>query len=84
MLDSLDSAAELAYRSEHNVMPERKRMQSHTNRLTIGATWARGTRKQARAIPPRYLNDDLRVFREISKLSRQAIANYVDRLMGPG
>lgn len=58
-------------------------MHSHTKRLTLPATWARGTRKRARVIPPKYQNEDLYVLREMRKLSRKAAANYIDRLIGP-
>lgn len=83
MLDSVDSAAELAYRSEHNVMPERKRMQSHAKLSTIRARRPIGVRRLRRAMPPRYQDEDLAVFQYMSKLSLQAAGRYIDRLLGP-
>jgi hypothetical protein len=58
-------------------------MHSHVKRIQIPATWTRGTRKRTRAIPRRYQNEDLYVFREMSKLSRRAAGRYIDRLLGP-
>lgn len=58
-------------------------MYSHTKRIQVRATWTRGTRKRTRAIPRRYQNEDLYVFREMSKLSRRAVGRYIDRLLGP-
>ena len=71
------------YRSEHNAMPERKRMHSHTKRLMTRATWTRGTRKRIRAIPPRYQDHDLRVFRFMSKISRRVTGEEIDQLISP-
>ena len=68
---------------EHNVMPERKRMPSHAKRLAVRATRFIGTRRLVRAIPPRYQDDDLRVFRYMSKISRRVTAEEIDLLIGP-
>jgi hypothetical protein len=54
-------------------------MHSTTKRLRIPATRAIGLRKAVRPKP----SPDLRVFRVMSKLSRQAIRAYVDGLLGP-
>jgi hypothetical protein len=54
-------------------------MRSQTKRLRMPAVRSIGLRKPVR---PK-ASPDLRVFREMSKLSRQAIRAYVDGLLGP-
>ena len=63
-------------------MPERKRMPSNTKRLMVPVTRTLGTRKNARRTARRYRNDDLLVFREMSKISRQVAREYIEKLLG--
>lgn len=64
-------------------MPERKRMHSHTKRMTAGITRAIGTRRSLRAIPRRYQDDGLRVFRYMSRISRRITGEEIDELITP-
>jgi hypothetical protein len=54
-------------------------MRSPTKRLRMPAIQAIGLRRQVRPRP----SPDLRVFREMSKLSREATRAYIDGLIGP-
>ncbi len=58
-------------------------MPSTAKRIQTAPAFTRGTRRRTRSILPRYRDDDLRLFRHMSRLSRRAIANYVDRLLRP-
>jgi hypothetical protein len=58
-------------------------MHSHVKRIQIPATWTRGTRKRTRAIRSRYQDDDLRVFRYMSAISRRVTAEEIDELIRP-
>lgn len=66
------------------MQPRRKgdAMPAHTKRLTIGATRALGTRKRSRTIRPRYLDEDVRIFRRLSRNSFRVAGEYIKRLIG--
>jgi hypothetical protein len=57
---------------------EEESMRSPTRRLRMPAVQAIGLRRQVRPKP----SPDLRVFREMSKLSREAARAYIDGLIG--
>lgn len=63
-------------------MPERQRMPLHTKRLTVRATRALGTRKRSRPLRPRYRDEDVRIFRRLSRDSFQVAGEYIKRLIG--
>lgn len=58
-------------------------MRSHAKRTVVRASWARGTKKVIRGTRTRREDEDLRVFKEMQKLSWKATRRYVERLLGP-
>ncbi|HEX2076443.1 MAG TPA: hypothetical protein VHG08_02005 [Longimicrobium sp.] len=59
--------------------PEEKAMRTSTGRLRMPATRTLGLRRPVGPKP----SPDLRVFRVMSKLSREATRAYIDGLIGP-
>jgi hypothetical protein len=58
-------------------------MQTSTRRSLAAVTWALGARKSIRPIRSRPEREDLRVFRQMSKISRRITGEEIDELIRP-